>query len=54
MGARTATTALLEASSARFAAVLSIDQPPQFESNDHGDNRASRRPLEKTLNRLIL
>src|ERR1700687_1492326 len=30
MGAKTATTALLEASSARFAAVLSSDQPPQL------------------------
>src|SRR6267154_3787851 len=30
MGARTATTALFEASSARFAAVLSINQPPQL------------------------
>jgi hypothetical protein len=30
MGARTATTAFLEASSARFAAVLSIDQPPEL------------------------
>ncbi len=30
MGARTATTALFEASSARFAAVLSIDQPGGF------------------------
>src|SRR5436190_11047165 len=30
MGARTATTAPFEASSARFAAVLSIDQPPQL------------------------
>src|SRR3981189_2052622 len=30
MGARTATTALFEASSARFAAVLSIAQPPRW------------------------
>src|SRR6266403_734503 len=30
MGARTATTALREASSARFSAVLSNDQPPQL------------------------
>src|SRR5258708_28245421 len=30
MGANTATTALLEASSARLTAVLSIDQPPQL------------------------
>src|ERR1700709_824656 len=30
IGARTATTALRDASSARFAAVLSIDQPPQL------------------------
>src|SRR5438552_4783070 len=30
MGASTATTARFEASSARFAAVLSIDQPPQL------------------------
>jgi len=30
MGAKTATTAFRDASSARFAAVLSIDQPPQL------------------------
>src|SRR6476619_663397 len=50
MGAKTATTAVREASSARFAAVLSIDQPPQLKPMIMVATAPSAEPGARRLN----
>src|SRR3981189_3991331 len=50
MGGRAATTALFEASAASFAAVLSIDQPPQLKPMIMVTTAPTAAPWKRRLN----